>query len=139
MRPLILPLLLLALPAGAQNIGESFRCPGPDGLPDVLATIGRTDMASELLGEPVTPDTMILHLQLAPDTPDRPLVPHAPFDEAALAECTPEDDAPFERIPFAEGLDAYQAEVAAGDAGFFQIPPAEAYWLTIGVLDQNGG
>ncbi|MCK0168550.1 hypothetical protein MWU52_13375 [Jannaschia sp. S6380] len=132
-------LALTAAPVAAQNIGESFRCPGPEGLPDVMATVGRTDLLSELAGAEVTPERTILHLQLLADGPDPRLVPHAPFDEVALAGCTRADGVAFDRAAFADGLDAYREAVRTDDAGFFQIPPAEAYWLTIGALAPNGG
>jgi hypothetical protein len=128
----------LAGPALAQNIGDQFRCPGPEDLPDVLVTVGRTDMLSELLGEPVEVEETILHLQLVGAEPELPLVPHAPFVQSAIAECVPVRTAPFERAAFGTGFDAYKAEVRSGDAGYFQISPAEAYWLTIGGLDDGG-
>jgi hypothetical protein len=135
----LIALCLLPVPAMAQNIGDQFRCPGPEGLPDVLATVGRTDMLSELVGEPVAPDATILHLQLVGDEPALPLVPHAPFTQAAVAECVALPvSVPFDLAAFGTGFDRYRAEVRAGDAGYFQISPAEAYWLTIGGLDDGG-
>lgn len=134
----ILAVLLAANGAQAQNIGDQFRCPGPQDLPDVLATVGETSLLSELLGEPVATETTILHMQLIGDGEDLPLVPHAPFDAAAVAECATETAVPFDRAAFATGFDAFQAEIRADEAGLFQIPPAEAFWLTIGGLSDGG-
>ncbi|CUH38886.1 hypothetical protein JSE7799_01604 [Jannaschia seosinensis] len=139
LRTLSLLALLTATPAAAQNIGDGFRCPGPEDLPDVLITVGRTDMLSELLGEPVEPDRTILHVQMIGDGADLPLVPHAPFDEAAVAGCISEHETPFDRVAFGEGLDEYRRAVRLDEAGLFNIPPAEAYWLTLGSLPDGDG
>ena len=139
LRTMTLLALLAPLPAAAQNVGEGFRCPGPEDRPDVLVTVGRTDMLSELLGEPVEPDDTVLHVQMQGEGADLPLVPHAPFEEAALATCVPEDGTPWDAAAFGAGLDEYQAAVRSDEGGLFTISPAEAYWLTLGALTEDEG
>ena len=136
--------LLLLAPAGgaaAQAVGDGFRCAGPEGRADVLATLGRTDRLSELAG--AAPDTggatapaddpIVFHVQLTADAGDGADAPdpvaHAPFREDALASCTPEANTPFDEAAFADGLAIYREAVPEDGPALFEITPGEAFWL----------
>ncbi len=115
-------MVAFAGPVAAQQAGDGYRCPGPDGF--VLATVGRVDLLSEIAGEARAPDPTIAHVYL--ETAED-FVGHAAFEAAALLGCQSEDNTPFDDVAFAEGLDAYMAAARAGEATYFTETPGEAF------------
>ncbi|MEM7490861.1 MAG: hypothetical protein AAF390_17220, partial [Pseudomonadota bacterium] len=86
-------------------------------------------------------DALLLHVQMRADDPEGVRVGHAPFASTVLTDCAVDQDTTFAPDPaaFQRGYRTYADAVVRSGATYFTRPPAEAYWLLVGVMDGNGG
>ncbi len=117
--------------------GDLLLCQSTEGMPDVMAWVGETDIAETLGFEGLA---AVYSLQVyGAEGSGYPTVGHSPFGATVFADCTrvqanvgtpPSAD-------FLEGYTIWKDAARKGDAGFWELPVADAYWTILGVLPRS--
>ncbi|KPA23383.1 hypothetical protein shim_03170 [Shimia sp. SK013] len=125
------------------SVGDVFLCTSEHDLPPVAALVGKLETWGDLEIGGEVENKIIAHLQLTgiSETQELPTVFHSPFALEAIAPCLAEriDQGKQPQDPFLGGRDEWLTAVRKSEAGVFSISPAQAYWMILGVVDQNGG
>lgn len=113
--------------------GERVICGSPGERGAVEVWVGRIEPLSNLGQTGEHGGTLIAHVSMrAEGDEDAPIVGHAPFSiEAVLSAVTARAGAgagPFSAETLTDGYDHWCAAFTSGDAGWFTISPADAYW-----------
>ncbi len=123
------------------EVGNVYRCHSKEEMPPVEALVAAVETYGDLGVEGEAADKVVVHLQLRALMDEQaPLLGHSPFSESALEGClgnlvrtgqSPEGD-------FAGGREMWLQEFLKGKAGVFTVNPSDAYWMMLGILDENG-
>lgn len=128
------------------NVGDVLRCAPTENLPKVEAIVGRLETVGDVLSDnenlkAETANLKLVHLQMrgAGDS-DLPEVGHAPFELKSLESCVIDLVARNQPLSeaFEEGYQTWRTAARDGKAGQFTINPADAYWMILDIVDENG-
>ncbi len=125
----------MAEPEIALEVGGVYHDAGTEEAPAVDFIVGRIEDEPTTEGEPVL---WVAHLQIGPaGGGDGVILGHAPVALEAATRAAIERVGDSETSePFAEGYQAWREAYDAGEAGVFDLSPAEIYAAVQGMAEE---
>lgn len=122
-------------------VGQVWTYDATQDCPQLIVTIGRIDSAADLGADPGNSDVVSVSINLPEDarSDSWPDIAHLPFASSALAGGVQVMDGASLPATFADGYDMWRAELAAGTAGVFTLPPQEAYLAVVDFYANQDG
>ena len=129
--------------AAEISVGDIFLCHTDDGLPSVEVAVGKLETLQDVFaGEEMEAEmaqTALVHLRMrSVSGPQIQEVGHSPFsrDVLGMCEATNNRDTGVVTRDFEDGYEIWKDAALKGEAGFFNVNPAAAYWSMLGVTSQ---
>lgn len=130
--------LTTGVPMLSQDIqvGDVYIVTPSEKHPNVEVVVGKIEPLSEVV--PGSPKIQVLHLEMRSSEQKWPDVGHSPFDlEAAKGFLGDKvDQARAVDEGFDEGYQTWRAAASEGQAGVFNINPADAYWMILDISNE---